>query len=99
MSKKKEPVVLRIVDYVDTEEETSEDEMGPSEQYKVHYLDLREIADRVYRRESIKEKFIEMYLSVEDLHDCSLTDKGFNLYTEDDQYMYVYTAIKKNEIE
>ena len=98
----KKNVVLRIVDFMDVEEseDRSEENLcGPDDPYEVNMPDLREIADRVFKREGIKDKFIEMYLSMDDMSDCSLHNKGFNLYSEDEDYMYVYTVIKKDEIE
>lgn len=82
-------VVLKLVDYL------PEDTGIPV--YSPEKPDLREIADRVDQSTGIKDKFVQMYLSFDDLVDCSISDRGFNLYTEDDEYFYSFSVVKKDK--
>lgn len=85
-----EPKVLRLVPEI--KEETPLDQLPT---YPPSYVDLKEVSDRVMACEDMKEKFVHMYVSFEDLTDCNITEKGYNLYCEDDEYVYIYTVMKK----
>lgn len=99
MSKDNDKVThLKLV--ADVEEESSEeteDLVVPV--YEPNFADLRDIMRRVDSKEDLKQKFIQMYLSFEDLLDCKIEERGLTLFTEDDDNLYIYTVIKKDEIE
>ena len=89
---KRETPVLRLVPETKQEEPTP---LGQLPTYDPNYVDLREVSDRVMACENMTEKFTHMYVSFDDLTDCNITEKGFNLYCEDEKYVYIYTVVKK----
>ena len=85
--------ILRLVPDPPSEEDEASLDTLPT--YPPNYVNLKEISDRVMACQDIKEKFVHMYVSFDDLSDCNITDKGYNLYCEDDEYVYIYTVVKK----
>lgn len=91
---KKPGVVLHLLPAAQEEEEFSTDE---ELEYPAHHIDLQEVCKHVDSADTLEGKFEVMFSCVQDngMVDCNITDRGFNLYTEDEDNMYVFTVIKK----